>query len=143
MYELSCALKCPEGEVLKIGNNQQSQCQKCPSNTYSTTGVFIDGLMGDWNRIQKANDGSDTTTTNMLNLPIEFNCYHQDEMFKWVQNLKCTPWSPNKLNGGKTLKASESSALGAYTAYEMIYNAYIKTEGYVEFKYRKDSKSGF
>jgi hypothetical protein len=25
----------------------------------------------------------------------------------------------------------------------MIYNAYLKTAGYVEFKYRKDSKSGF
>ena len=145
MYNLSCALKCEEGEVLKIGENQQSQCQKCPSNTYSTTGVLIDGLMGDWNRIQNAKDfimGS-TETIDVLNLPIEYNCYHQDETFKWVQNLKCKPWEPNKMNGGKTLKAFESSALGAYTAYEMIYNAYLKTAGYVEFKYRKDSKSGF
>jgi hypothetical protein len=47
------------------------------------------------------------------------------------------------MNGGKTLKASDSTALGAYTAYEMVYNAYLKTAGYVEFKYRKDSKSGF
>jgi hypothetical protein len=53
--------------------------------------VLIDGLMGDWNRIKNAKDfimGEEDT----LNLPIEFNCYHQDETFKWVQNLKCTPW---------------------------------------------------
>lgn len=41
------------------------------------------------------------------------------------------------------MKAYESSAIGAYTAYEIVYNAYLKTGGYVEFKYRKDSKSGF
>lgn len=47
------------------------------------------------------------------------------------------------MNGGKTLKAQESKALGAYTAYEMTYNAYLKTAGFVEFKYRKDSRGGF
>lgn len=74
---------------------------------------------------------------------MEFSCYHQDENFKWIQNIKCTPWSPNKMNGGKTLKASETKAFNTYTAYEMTYNAYLKTPGFVEFKYRKDSKGGF
>jgi hypothetical protein len=73
---------------------------------------------------------------------MEFTCYHQDETFKWVENVKCTPWAPSKTNGGKTLKAQETKALGTYTAYEMTYNAYLKTAGYVEFKYRKDSHSG-
>ena len=90
--------------------------------------MLIDGLMGDWNRIKNAKDFN-MGVEDTLNLPIEFNCYHQDESFKWVQNLKCTPWQPNKMNGGKTLKASESSAIGAYTAYEMVYNAYLKTAG--------------
>ena len=70
---------------------------------------------------------------------MEVDCYYQDETFRWIQNIKCTPWKAT--SGGKTLKAQDTQAFNTYTAYELTYNVNIKTAGYVEFKYRKDSRS--
>ena len=59
---------------------------------------------------------------------------------KWIKNSKCTPWEPSS---HKTLKAQDTEVFNAYTAFELTYNAYLKTPGFVEFKYRKDSKNSF
>ena len=49
---LSCELSCIDGESLDVDiETKSSVCKKCPSNTYSTSGVLIDGEMGDWDRI--------------------------------------------------------------------------------------------
>lgn len=37
----------------------------------------------------------------------------------------------------------ETEAFNTYTAFEMTYNAYLKTPGLIEFKYRKDSKNSY
>ncbi len=80
------------------------------------------------------NDWADTSS-----LPIQYDCYYQDESFKWIQNKKCTPWRPE----GKALKASETQAYNTYTAYELTISVKMKTAGYVEFRYRKDSRASF
>ena len=41
------------------------------------------------------------------------------------------------------MRAQETQAYNTYTAYEVTYNVHIRTPGYVEFKYRKDSRSSF
>lgn len=53
--------------------------------------------------------------------------------------MKCTPWSST--TNGRTVKAHITEAYNTYTAFEMEYSAQLKTKGFVEFKYRKDSKS--
>jgi hypothetical protein len=53
--------------------------------------------------------------------------------------MKCTPWKATP----KSLKAWETEAYNTYTAFEVTYTAYLKTNGTVEFKYRKDSKGSF
>lgn len=59
---------------------------------------------------------------------------------KWIQNSKCTPWEPS---AQKTLKAQDTEVFNTYTAYELTYNAYLKTPGFVEFKYRKDTGNSY
>ena len=90
--------------------------------------------MGDWERIQKTQAGEGIGQV----MAMEFDCYYQDETFRWIQNIKCTPW--NASPGGKSIKAQETHAFNTYTAYELTYNIHLKTPGTVEFKYRKDSR---
>lgn len=54
--------------------------------------------------------------------------------------MKCTPWHSS---GSKTIKAQETKAYNTYTAFELTYNAYLRTPGQVTFKYRKDSKTSY
>jgi hypothetical protein len=55
--------------------------------------------------------------------------------------MKCTPWHSSE--GGTSIIAKETEAYNTYTAFEMTYNAYLRTAGSVEFKYRKDSKKSY
>jgi hypothetical protein len=57
-----------------------SKCEKCGVNQYSTTGVWIDGQMGDWERIQKTQAGEGIGQV----MAMEFDCYYQDETFRWI-----------------------------------------------------------
>lgn len=37
--------------------------------------------------------------TNIV--PIDFDCFYQNEDFEWIENAKCTPWYPTS----KSIKA--------------------------------------
>lgn len=97
--------------------------------------------MGNWERIQLALDGQGSDGASDIkawSLPVEYDCYYQDDTLRWVQNMKCTPWQASE--GGKSIVARETEAYNTYTAFELTYNAYLRTAGSIEFKYRKDSK---
>jgi hypothetical protein len=53
--------------------------------------------MGDWDRIQEA------VLNSQSDLPIQLNCFYQDETLQWIENMKCTPWQADPAS--KTLRA--------------------------------------
>lgn len=73
-------------------------------------------------------------------VPIELDCFYQDESLQWIENMKCTPWQADPVS--KTLRAQFTEAYNTYTAFEVTYNAYLKSNvGKVEFRYRKDTRN--
>lgn len=53
--------------------------------------------------------------------------------------MKCTPWKAS----GKTVKAEDTEAFNTYTVFDLSMTFYLKKQGAIEFKYRKDSKYGY
>lgn len=53
----------------------------CPENTYSVSGILIDGLMGDWDNSTEVNGGTPKE--------MEFSCYYLKEFNNWIENEQC------------------------------------------------------
>ena len=73
-------MACKEGEWLDVDvGKRESVCKVCAANTYSTTGILIDGQMHDFEDSEL----------------LEHECLFQDDNLNWISSsLKCTPWAP-------------------------------------------------
>eukprot|EP00347_Sterkiella_histriomuscorum_P005033 403358157 len=132
IQKLKCDHPCESGEYLDIDMKfQTSTCMKCPANTYSVPGVFIDGNMDDWKVLKDQSQDIEAPQ------PIEFNCFFRNENLQWIVNEKCTPWTAegNYIRGGEVTLEEDNVSL----AFEMIYTTDFVQPGYIEFKYRKDT----
>ena len=107
------------------------KCHNCPKGLYSVGGggILIDGRMGDWLAPNSERGGS-------MPLRMSHTCsvFDLTENTHFEKNRYCTPWTTT----GFSLKASKGELHNTIVEYDLTYAVYFDTEGYVEFKYRKD-----
>lgn len=68
-------------------------------------------------------------------IPLDFDCYYQNDDFEWEENVKCTSWTATS----KSIKAGQADAKDANVAFKATYTLYLEKNATIEFKYRKDS----
>eukprot|EP00347_Sterkiella_histriomuscorum_P014373 403361116 len=129
--DLQCDKACDAGQYLDLEvKDKASKCRLCPENTYSLPeGTLIDGLMGDWLQIQKDIERNENL------VPIDFDCYYQNENFEWIENTKCTPWQAIQ----NTVIAGYSEPYDVNVAFKVTLTLYLEKNATIEFKYRKST----
>ena len=88
--------------------------------------------MGDWQAPNSENGGA-------MPLRMSHTCKvhkldKEEQGISFELNRYCTPWTTT----GFSLKAFKGELHNTIVEYDVTYAVYFDTEGYVEFKYRKD-----
>jgi hypothetical protein len=92
-------------------------------------GVMIDGLMGDWQIV------GDEGSAMPLRMDKFCKVYDmQDVVVNYEGEDFCDPWSVT----GSSLKAYKADLDNTIVEFTLRYAVFFETEGFVQFKYRKD-----
>ena len=107
-------------------NKQVEECRKCPINTFSTGGaLLINGKLKEW------------TDHNSRKFNSHCKLFKNSLDQLYDKNINCTKW---EVNNERTFYKSGSSEVNrSYYTSELSYGTYLKKDGFIEFKYRKDT----
>jgi hypothetical protein len=130
-FDIDCRDTCKDGEEIKVDPvKRKLYCAPCGVNSYSVGGggILIDGRMGDW--ASRGDIGSSVP------LRMDMSCKVHDLTYskEYEKNYYCEPWSVT----GNSIKAYRGHITDTIVEFDVTYAVYFETEGYVEFKYRKD-----